>query len=66
MLENSRKIINTKVENRTNLLSTIYLAHKQVGEGRLSSHIIQGSIHTNYHSILWYNHAMNYPLAIHE
>ena len=42
MLENSRIII-TKVENRTNSLITIYLTHKQVGKGQLSSHIIQGS-----------------------
>ena len=54
MLENSRKII-IKVENRTNPLSTIYLTHKQVGGGRLSSHTIQGSIHTKPR-LIWYDH----------
>ena len=59
MLVNSRKII-TKVENRTNSLSTIYyLPHKQVGGGRLSSHTIQGSINTNPR-LIWYNHKINY------
>ena len=50
MLENSRKII-TKVENRTNSLSTIYLTHKQVGGGRPCCQTIQGSIQTNHRLI---------------
>ena len=64
MLENPRKIV-TKVENRTISLSTIYLTHKQVGGGRLSSHTMQGSINTNL-CLIRYNHEINYPSAIHE
>ena len=61
ILENSRKIIilNSWIF-RTNLLSTIYLAGKQVGGGRLSNHSLQGSIiHTNHRVIIWYNHGIN-------
>ena len=48
MIENYRKII-TKVENRINSLSTIYLTHKQVGGGRLS----RSTIHRLFMSKLY-------------
>ena len=58
MLENSRQIL-TKVENRTNSLSIIYLAHKQSVESdsAVSRHNIQGSKHA-IHRLIWYNYGI--------
>ena len=53
--QNSRQIL-TKVENRTNSLSIIYLAHKQSAESdsAVSRHTIQGSKHAT-HRLIWYD-----------
>ena len=52
-----QKILAKLLQELKSVLTTIFLAHKEVGGGRLSSHTIKGSIHTS-HRLIWYNHGI--------